>query len=325
MSALVADLSQSEGVRKLNKTRRVSGFTLIELLVVIAIIAILAAILFPVFAQAREKARATACLSNVKQVGTAMAMYIQDYDETLPAAVNFCENARIQNPLTSDPANRRRPIWHALMLPYIKTWDLFTCPSDADSAPTDPTDKYHYISYGYNYGYLATYTDNFVCGDGSTSVSFPGIALAAVNRPAQIIAFIDNSGRAAGTRDATYGYYLMGSCVNPPDTDPSEKIFFATSGGWGKDCHNYHGGEVGNQWDRFGGVAFRHNDGGNVAFVDGHAKWYRSGGLASGYSNTGDATTTWSADGPCSPPLGVTDYSKYLWDPRYESGVQRHY
>src|SRR5207302_1979729 len=68
--------------------RRRRAFTLIELLVVIAIIAILAAILFPVFAQAREKARQSSCLSNMKQVGTALMMYAQDYDETLPAQPN---------------------------------------------------------------------------------------------------------------------------------------------------------------------------------------------------------------------------------------------
>src|SRR6266511_3956182 len=70
--------------RKENEMRRHRGFTLIELLVVIAIIAILAAILFPVFAQAREKARQSTCTSNLKQLGNGLLMYTQDYDETFP-------------------------------------------------------------------------------------------------------------------------------------------------------------------------------------------------------------------------------------------------
>ncbi len=72
------------------------GFTLIELLVVIAIIAILAAILFPVFAQAREKARQTTCTSNLKQIGTAFMMYVQDYDETYPPWTGMCPDPSLR-------------------------------------------------------------------------------------------------------------------------------------------------------------------------------------------------------------------------------------
>jgi len=95
------------------KERR-RGFTLIELLVVIAIIAILAAILFPVFAKAREKARAASCLSNQRQLGTACVMYAQDYDETLPV-------------WGQTPTG---PFWPSYIEPYVKNRQVYLCPSD---------------------------------------------------------------------------------------------------------------------------------------------------------------------------------------------------
>src|SRR5216684_722695 len=98
------------------------GFTLIELLVVIAIIAILAAILFPVFAMAREKARQASCLSNQKQLGTAMSMYIQDYDERFP-------NWRTLVPVSPDHPNGKIT-WVENMQPYSKNKKIWVCPSD---------------------------------------------------------------------------------------------------------------------------------------------------------------------------------------------------
>jgi prepilin-type N-terminal cleavage/methylation domain-containing protein/prepilin-type processing-associated H-X9-DG protein len=93
------------------------GFTLIELLVVIAIIAILAAILFPVFARAREKARQTSCLNNVKQLQLAILMYVQDYDETFPLAQN------------ADAGGGTAYRWYYLIDPYVKNKQSWVCPS----------------------------------------------------------------------------------------------------------------------------------------------------------------------------------------------------
>jgi prepilin-type N-terminal cleavage/methylation domain-containing protein/prepilin-type processing-associated H-X9-DG protein len=105
------------------------GFTLIELLVVIAIIAILAAILFPVFAQAREKARQSACLSNLKQIGTGLMMYTQDYDETLPGNDTNQEGYGLplgfMAPNTGATYTRRN--WARDVQPYIKNLGVYTC------------------------------------------------------------------------------------------------------------------------------------------------------------------------------------------------------
>ena len=112
------------------------AFTLIELLVVIAIIAVLAAILFPVFAQAREKARQAACTSNLRQIGQALAMYAQDYDERLPDRRDLKLSLPGGfKPWTTWPPSDPRAGWALLALnPYIKSAGIWQCPSIAGSA-----------------------------------------------------------------------------------------------------------------------------------------------------------------------------------------------
>ena len=105
------------------------GFTLIELLVVIAIIAILAAILFPVFARAREKARQSSCLSNTKQLGLAWMQYVQDYDEVVPYTYMGASGGLVT--------------WWRYLEPYVKNMQVYSCPSAAG-------DGYGSIGYGYN-------------------------------------------------------------------------------------------------------------------------------------------------------------------------------
>src|SRR2546422_8211142 len=108
------------------RTRK-RAFTLIELLVVIAIIAILAAILFPVFAQAREKARMATCLSNAKQIGLALQMYTQDYDETL--LWNPYPGGKGQGSVRGCPGDLPSLVWTELLRPYTKSTGIYQCPS----------------------------------------------------------------------------------------------------------------------------------------------------------------------------------------------------
>ena len=112
------------------------GFTLIELLVVIAIIAILAAILFPVFARARENARRASCSSNLKQIGLGIIQYSQDYDEKLPARVYF----------GGEPAKS----WRVVIQPYVKSTQLFACPSNTGNTLTTNYDSGTFIPRSYS-------------------------------------------------------------------------------------------------------------------------------------------------------------------------------
>src|SRR3569832_528466 len=117
---------------RLNKT-----FTLIELLVVIAIIAILAAILFPVFAQAKAAAKKTACLSNTKQMGVGLYLYLNETEDNLPMAKNPNTNNGPPNTefAWQTGAGIAVPVWTDLLMPYVKSYDVYKCPDDSTGAP----------------------------------------------------------------------------------------------------------------------------------------------------------------------------------------------
>ena len=155
--------------------RQRSGFTLIELLVVIAIIAILAAILFPVFARAREKARQTSCASNLKQLCLGFAMYAQDYDECMiPAYLGFTGEA-------PDRIDYTR-----LVQPYVMNEQILVCPSD--SSPTNYSSNYHTMprSYGVNYRVHRDMGNN-------------PMPMAQIPLPAETVSIIDSCARHPGT------------------------------------------------------------------------------------------------------------------------------
>ncbi len=218
---------------------RRKGFTLIELLVVIAIIAILAAILFPVFAKAREKARQTSCLSNERQLTTALLSYMEDYDELSFHWWNVGAGIFDAN----------YTFWPDNLMPYMKNQQILVCPSNrlapfvADAwggwSPSQP----QYSDYAYSYGY----TEGEDLGDGSQGNPYwcllgmypcsgnpndPGHSfrmLAEVQTPAESFAILDGV-------TAYEVCFTAGSETNKP------------------------------HWRR-------HNEGINMAFVDGHAKW----------------------------------------------------
>lgn len=159
--------------------RKKSGFTLIELLVVIAIIAILAAILFPVFAKAREKARQATCLSNVKQIGNAIMMYVQDYDECFPLewlgvdGPTFYNTGNLVRLTEADPYGNYQP----LVYPYVKNFRVFMCPSG--------TWGFNAMSFAHDYGM------NCYIGYGFAATAYQPVALAAIQKPAGLLLIAD--------------------------------------------------------------------------------------------------------------------------------------
>jgi len=172
------------------------AFTLIELLVVVAIIGILAAILFPVFARARENARRASCMSNVKQLSLASLMYAQDYDERLVPSYDD-----------------RTPsfFWFMGLAPYVKNDQVFFCPSDSKRDASKPITKFN-ISYGWNHYGLGYY---FGLVRPYPSYSQGGMPLAAMEAPSETVILGDSgigttSDNSWGIHYNSPGYYPIG-------------------------------------------------------------------------------------------------------------------
>lgn len=161
------------------------AFTLIELLVVIAIIAILAAILFPVFAQAREKARATSCLSNQKQIATGLLMYAQDYDEMLLMG------------MYGTSASGTLCSWPAMIQPYIKSTQVFQCPSAPRNAGITAGTIAAANGCGIGNGFVVTYAYNYYLGgNNNTNGGVMTSSLPALDKPADTVLIVDGASTA---------------------------------------------------------------------------------------------------------------------------------
>jgi prepilin-type N-terminal cleavage/methylation domain-containing protein/prepilin-type processing-associated H-X9-DG protein len=163
------------------------GFTLIELLIVIAVIAVIAAILFPVFAQAREAARKATCQSNLKQIGTAVLMYAQDYDETFPSAG------------ASGPAGGDLT---GLLKPYTRQplgQGIWKCPSHSQLTP----DSGWSSSYGYNWEYLLAPGPDYPHSDWN-GFGNSGVSVAFLARPSETLCFMEQNAPAGKTKLWSY-------------------------------------------------------------------------------------------------------------------------
>ena len=243
------------------------GFTLIELLVVIAVIAILAAILFPVFAKVREKARQTTCLSNIKQLSLANVQYAQDYDETYVRVKQLGPTAAgnpqsLEAPQDEPPGFATYLIWSGMLEPYTKSTGILAC----------PTAGYSIVSPGPD-GLPFDGIKDTLPNDSQLS-----IGLNSALDPLGSIACLETLGGAPGN---------PGACsAQPTDSAfpyPSQSAIFADSV---PNNPNTYSTNPNNPFplgfivnaafpiDVSGGLTDRHSSGTNIGFLDGHAKWY---------------------------------------------------
>lgn len=158
---------------RFSRARR--AFTLIELLVVIAIIAILAAILFPVFARAREAARQSSCLSNTKQMGNAVMMYVQDYDEIYPWMWQGGAGTAWVHIPVNQTASSNYFTWAEFIYPYVKNDQVFQCPSRKFTQAQMP-----YTTFPFSYNY-----------NGNATGGVSGASMASVEAPASTVLLYD--------------------------------------------------------------------------------------------------------------------------------------
>jgi len=286
---------------------RTSAFTLIELLVVIAIIAILAAILFPVFAQAREKARTTSCLSNFKQAALAWTMYLEDYDESMVPMWTGGHYGAVGGYQYTDQYGHTdyALLWPNLLQPYIKNWQIYHCPSSADpggvwgSGPNAWVGNWQWDSnVGYNYLDLGQWN---ACADTA------GLILANVTTPAFNILFVDDAfqnGSNAYPSNAQQGFSMVNAPAQYAAIYPAPVTCTWVWSTSASPAGGFDWTKPGTTPDFTGFTITRHTNGANVAWVDGHCKWQTGAALYAG---------TNLAPGVSELQVQVTNQANYPW------------